>query len=186
MSDVKKVQIANELKAKNLKLKKAKELKAKNSKLLLEQKNVLEATKDLSLESILDKLNKIDTTSIKVKEKKNSDKRSNTDFYKYEFLFKSIYELDFNLIDKDTFKIKGQRIRTKVRNKRNSFANNIILYKNNSDIENLKKEVKSFISFYLETYVLNDYSLKSISSNNRDKETTFLLSSMLDIIKLIK
>jgi hypothetical protein len=175
-SNTKKLNDAKLLKAKNL----------KNAKLLKEQKSVLEETKNLSLESILDKLNKIDTSTIKVKEKKNSDKRSNTDFYKYEFLFKSIYDLDFNLIDKETFKIKGQRIRTKIRNKRNAFANNIILYKNNKDIENLKKEVKSFIKFYLETYVLNDYSLKSISSNNRDKETTFLLSSMLDIIKLIK
>jgi hypothetical protein len=175
-SNTKKLNDAKLLKAKNL----------KNAKLLKEQKSVLEETKNTSLESILDKLNKIDTSKIKVKEKKNSDKRSNTDFYKYQFLFKSIYDLDFNLIDKETFKIKGQRIRTKIRNKRNSFANNIILYKNNKDIENLKKEVKSFIKFYLETYVLNDFSLKSISSNNRDKETTFLLSSMLDIVKLIK
>lgn len=155
-------------------------------KLQKEQNEVLEATSNISESDLLDKLNAINTIDIKVKEKKNKDKRSNTDFYKYQFLFNKYFEMDFNSIDKDTFKIKGQRLRTKLRNKRNAFSNNIILYKNQSNIELLQKEVKEFISFYLETYVLNDYSLISLSSNNRDKDSEILLKSMLEIVKLMK
>ena len=46
--------------------------------------------------------------------------------------------------------------------------------------------VKEFVSFYKENYILNDFSLLSISSNNRDKDTEILLNSMLEVIKLVK
>jgi len=162
--------------------------KLTQKELLKEQNNVLKSTSNLSLEQVLkkkiDALNKLKIVS-KVKEKSIKGVRNHDDMFHYTFLFK-LKDIDYSTIDKDTFKRVGNRIRTKVRKQRNSFANNIILYKNNKDIELLTKEIKSFNKFYKETYKLNDYTLKSISSTNRDEDTNQLLKDMLSIIMIMK
>jgi len=161
--------------------------KSLQQKSLLNEKNKdLKEALNLSQKNLLDKLNSIDTSKLKVKEKKNSNTKSKDDMYQYSFLFNKYFKLDYSKLSKNEFKVMGQRIRTKIRNKRNNFANNIILYKNNKDIENLKKEINLFDKFYKETFILNDYSLKSISSNNRDADIEILLNSMLNIIKVFK
>jgi hypothetical protein len=108
-------------------------------------------------------------SALKVKEKISIDRQK---MYKFESTINDLKEL--------------KKQRSKMRNIRNRYANNIILqFQKKNEIE-LKKEVKEFKDFYLQNYVLNDYSLLSISSNNRDKETELILNSMLEIIKLIK
>jgi hypothetical protein len=108
-------------------------------------------------------------SALKVKEKISIDRQK---MYKFESTISDLKEL--------------KKQRSKMRNIRNRYANNIILqFQKKNEIE-LKKEVKEFKDFYLKNYVLNDFSLLSISSNNRDKETELILNSMLEIIKLIK
>lgn len=130
--------------------------KVKNS-----ENSIFANTDFLNLENKISKL--------KVKEKISIDRQK---MYKFESTIKDLKEL--------------KKQRSKMRNIRNRYANNIILqFQKKNEIE-LKKEVKEFEEFYLKNYVLNDYSLLSISSNNRDKETELLLNSMLEIIKFLK
>ena len=49
----------------------------------------------------------------------------------------------------------------------------------------VKRFVDEFEEFYKKEYILNDYSLLSISSNNRDKDTEEKLNLMLNIIKIV-
>lgn len=65
------------------------------------------------------------------------------------------------------------------------YSNNIILFFQQKNEIELKKEVNSFNEFYLKNYILNDYSILSISSNNRDEFTLTFITPMLEIIKLI-
>ena len=153
--------------------------------LLKGQNEVLESTSNLTDQQILDSLNKLDLSEIKVKEKKSSV-RSNENFYNYEFLFTKYQKRIFKELSKDDFKKYGNRLRTKIRKIRNTFANNIKLYQQQSNIVELKREIKLFNLFYKETYCLNDYSVKSISSTNRDEDTNLLLSDMFKIILILK
>lgn len=150
-----------------------------------QNKDLKDALK-LTQKELTDKLNLFDFSKIKIKEKKSNDTKSKDDMYYYQFLFKKYQNKDYSILNKDEFKKLGQRLRTKIRNKRNSFANNIIFYAQNKNLIELQKEIVSFNSFYKETYILNDYSLKSISSTNRDEESTILLNMMLDIILKLK
>lgn len=109
-------------------------------------------------------------SSLKVKEKVSSNERKK--MYKFE---------NSNLTKEET-----KKLRQKMRTIRNRFANNVILHFQQKNEELLKKEVKEFKEFYLKNYILNDYSLISISFNNRDKETINLLNPFLEIVKLLK
>lgn len=136
----------------------------------------------LNSKSLIDSLDKV-----KVKESKIKNTNSNKDdFYKYDFLFKKYFSLDYSKIDKNDFSKYGKKIRTKVRNQRNIFANNVIHYAKNKNLIELKNEIKNFNIFYKETYLLNDYSLKSISNNNSDDDTKKLLITFLEIVKNLK
>jgi len=154
---------------------------------LLNQKNndLKEALK-LSQKELTDKLNLFDFKDLKIKEKKSNDTKSKDDMYHYSFLFNKYQKRDYLKLDKTDFKKFGQQLRSKLRNKRDTFANNICLFAKNKDIVNLQNEIKLFNSFYKETYILNDYSIKSISSTNRDDSTNVLLSMMLNIILKLK
>lgn len=133
------------------------------------QKNAIKNETKIDLKAIdFNNLkNKIKVSNIKVKETIEKTK-----MYKFESTIVDLKEL--------------KKLRSKMRNKRNAFANNIILNFQKENVENLIKEVNNFDKFYKENYILNDYSLISISSNNRDKETEILLTSMLNIIKELK
>ena len=95
---------------------------------------------------------------------------------------KLMYKFERTIKDK----AKEKQLRTKIRKQRNAFANNIILCFQKKNEIDLKKYVSEFEKFYLETYILNDFSLQSISFNNRDKDVEILLTSMLQIISFIK
>ena len=142
---------------------------AQNKKNLIEQrKNEVKNAKNSIFENA-DFSNLENTISkIKVKESINDKKL----MYKFE---------KENLSQKE-----AKRKRQQLRNKRNRYANNIILYFQQKKETELKKEVSEFKKFYLENYILNDFSILSISSNNRDKETTEILESMLKIIAFVK
>ena len=79
-----------------------------------------------------------------------------------------------------------KKLRQKIRNKRNYFADNIVLQFQKKNESELKKFVSQFDDFYKKEYILNDYSLLSLSSNNRDKDTEEKLNAMLQIIALVK
>lgn len=78
-----------------------------------------------------------------------------------------------------------KRERSKIRKKRDAFADNIILFAKKKDEVQLKKEILDFKKWYVDTYILNDFSLISLSSNNRDKDTEDKLNLMLNIIKVV-
>ena len=136
----------------------------------------------LNSKSLIDSLDKVKVKESKIKSTNNNK----DDFYKYDFLFKKYFNLDYSKIDKNDFTKYGKKIRTKIRNKRNIYANNVIHYAKNKNLIELKNEIKNFNIFYKETYLLNDYSLKSISNTNSDDDTKKLLITFLEIIKNLK
>ena len=69
-----------------------------------------------------------------------------------------------------------------LRKKRNTFFDNIIYYFANKMQKELKEEIKSFETFYKETYLLNDFSTNSICQNNSDKETIIKCKTFLQIV----
>ncbi len=81
---------------------------------------------------------------------------------------------------------KAQSKRTKIRKQINSKIDNIIFYAKEKDKDNLEKSVKEFKEFYLETYILNDYSLNSIYANHVEQIKKDKLSLAFKIIALIK
>ncbi len=76
-----------------------------------------------------------------------------------------------------------KKIRQTLRKKRNKFFDNIIFFASNDLKTELKKEIKSFDTFYKETYLLNDYSLNSICQNNSDDDTKLKCKLVIEIIK---
>jgi len=142
---------------------------AQNKKNLIEQrKNEVKNSKNSIFENADFSNLENAISKIKVKESVNDKKL----MYKFE---------KENFSQKET-----KRKRQQLRNKRNRYANNIILYFQQKKETELKKEISEFEKFYLENYILNDFSILSISSNNRDKETTEILESMLKIISFVK
>jgi len=77
-----------------------------NDKKLLDILNSKELIKDIS--------------NVKVKESKKESKES---MYKYNFLYKKLFNLDYSKQTKDTIKIKDKKLRQVLRNKRNSKKN---------------------------------------------------------------
>ena len=123
---------------------------------------------DINLDSLnFDKIEKKIQIKTKIEEKKSSSK---------DLIYK--FQLDNNLTDK-----QKKSLRTKLRNKRINFEKDIILnYSNNNNTE-LKKEISNFIAFYKENYILNDFSLYSLISNNTDTEKMKRTDEALNVIK---
>jgi hypothetical protein len=105
-------------------------------------------------------------SKIKVKEKTDRQK---------------MYKFENQNLNSDEQKVQ----RRKIRNERNKLIDNILFSYQSKNVENLKKNVDLFKTFYLKTYIKNDYTIISLSSNNRDKETTEKLDVALEIIKKI-
>lgn len=144
---------------KNLTDKTAKVVETKKSNLL-----------DINLDTLnLDKIEKKVSIKSKIEEKKSSSK---------DLLYK--FQLDNSLTDKEK-----KSLRTKLRNKRQNFEKDIILYYSKNDNAGLKETLKNFLSFYKETYILNDFSLYSLISNNTDTEKMKRTEETLNIIKEI-
>lgn len=79
---------------------------------------------------------------------------------------------------------EGKAFRSKQRNKIKTFANNIPLFAKHNRIEDLQKEIKSFIAYYKEVYRINDFSVNSISQKADEKTDDIKL--MLDIVKKVQ
>lgn len=80
---------------------------------------------------------------------------------------------------------KGKKFRNSIRNKMKTFSNNILLYAKMNRIEDLEKEIASFLPFYKEKFRINDLSIASISSS-QDESKIGNFSLMLSIIKECK
>ena len=61
-----------------------------------------------------------------------------------------------------------KNLRSKLRKIAENFAKTILAEKNDDKLKNL---IKDFNEFYQSFYLLNDYSLNSICSNNTDEQT---------------
>lgn len=94
----------------------------------------------------------------------------------------SIYKYPESFPKEDVNSEKGKNWRNQKRGKIKRFVNNILLYAKHKRMEDLQKEISEFKTFYAETYILNDYSGKSISNSNKEKEVAEL-SIALDIVK---
>lgn len=75
--------------------------------------------------------------------------------------------------------IEGKKFRQGLRNKLQRISNNIFTYAKQQNLELLQKEVTAFEIFYTENYLLNDFSVKSLSTRDEMKED---LQTMLEII----
>ena len=92
----------------------------------------------------------------------------------------SIYKKE---IYTDIPKEKHKNLRTKLRKITENFARTIIAEK---DKEKLKSVIKDFTKYYTEIYLVNDFSVNSICSNNTDAETKELYRKMFDKIANVK
>lgn len=79
----------------------------------------------------------------------------------------------------DIPKEKHKNLRTKLRKITENFAQTIIAEK---DKEKLKSIIKDFIEYYKEIYLINDFSVNSICSNNTETETKELYKKMFEIV----
>lgn len=96
----------------------------------------------------------------------------------------TIYKSDLfkNLSDKEK-----KSLRRKLRNTIDSFITSFIAYDTAKDTKKLNALFVSFNDYYKSVYVLNDYSLNSLISNNTDVAKKDGLTKMLSIVnKLIK
>lgn len=93
-----------------------------------------------------------------------------------------IYKFERDNLDSQ----KAQSKRTKIRKQINKKIDNILFYFKEKNEKDLKLSVKDFKEFYLETYILNDYSINSIYANHVDKDKKDKLKLALDIILLVK
>lgn len=79
---------------------------------------------------------------------------------------------------------KGKRFRSSKRTALNRFCNNIFVYAKTNNVDQLKKEIAAFETFYKENYKLNDYSIHSIT--RKADEKTKDIELMFNIIKEVK
>lgn len=84
-------------------------------------------------------------------------------------------------IDKE----QQKKFRQKMRKLRESFQNKICFLYSQNDSENLKKEIKNFLEFYKNEYVLNDFSLNSLVYPNADGQTKEKTTEFLTVLKQI-
>lgn len=80
---------------------------------------------------------------------------------------------------------KGKKFRNSLRNRLKTISNNILLFAKMKRMEDLDKEINSFLAFYKDHYRLNDLSLKSISQS-ADEGKNASLSLFLSIVKECK
>ena len=123
---------------------------------------------DINLDSLnFDKIEKKIEIKTKIEEKKSSSK---------DLIYK--FQLDNNLTDK-----QKKSFRTKLRNKRINLEKDILKYYSENNNAELKKEISNFIAFYKENYILNDFSLYSLISNNTDTEKMKRTDETINVIK---
>lgn len=149
-----------------------------NKNNLIEKRKAEIKNSELKAKSILDlDLDKLDNDNLLdllSKSKLKVEKESNERFKMYKFETLELTEKE------------EKRKRTKIRKQRNKLIDNILYYFSNKKEKDLKDEIKLFNSFYKENYILNDYSLKSIASDNSDKDTKEKITFMFEIIKRTK
>ena len=123
---------------------------------------------DINLDTLnFDKIEKKIQIKTKIEEKKSSSK---------DLIYK--FQLDNNLTDK-----QKKSFRTKLRNKRINLEKDILKYYSENNNAELKKEISNFIAFYKENYILNDFSLYSLISNNTDTEKMKRTDETINVIK---
>ena len=153
----------------NLKLKKMSNVKNANAKKTTTKNQV--AKKDEIVKINLSKFSK--ALESKIIERKSTERIT---LYKYP-----------NTFTKEQINAKqGKQFRSKLRTKLNNFTNNIFLFAKQNRVSELKTEIKNFDSFYKENYLLNDYSLNSLTNINEDKEKFTNIKLMLEIINEVK
>jgi len=150
-----------------------KEINLVNNNALSE--SVLEAKKEAIKKGInfnnLDFKNLLNATSkIKVEKVKNVNEKH------------FIYKFERENLDSQKAQSKRTKIRKQIANK----IDNILFYFNEKNEIEVKKSIKDFKAFYLETYILNDYSLNSIYANHVEQIKKDKLKLVFDIILLVK
>ena len=104
----------------------------------------------------------------KIKVTKSSKSLTKNFLYKFERL-----ELDEK---------KQKSLRVKIRKNLSNKIDNIIYYFNEQNENDLILSIKDFKVFYLDTYVLNDYSINSICANNTDVDKIKKIEIALKIV----
>lgn len=79
----------------------------------------------------------------------------------------------------DIPKEKHKNLRTKLRKISENFAKTILAENDKTKLQSL---IKDFTEYYTEIYLINDYSVNSICSNNTEKEIKELYKKMFDKI----
>lgn len=148
--------------------------KVNSKKDVTKKENVL-VEKSKGLDFDLDKTN-LDALLNKI-ESKNLNSKKETQGKR------ELYKKSLKDFEKDT---QYKSYKRKIRNQLKSFCNNIQFFFLKKDNENLKKELDLFNKFYLENYILNDFSDESLRFNNADDDTKENIKDMLTIIKAIK
>jgi hypothetical protein len=156
------LQIAENAKIEEKKIIASKEKNAKKENLNLEKK---EGLKEINLSKFSKSLE-----SIQIKEKKE---KGESNLYRIP---EEIKKLSYLQKSEEMKKFRGL-----MRRKRDGIFNNILFFAKGRKIEELKKEIAIFEKFYKENYLINDFSIFSIS-NKEDSS----LSLGLEIIKEFK
>lgn len=146
---------------------------AKNVKNVNNNVNVEKLT-DLDLLNLnLDEVNVYDliekNQALKVQLSKRKDKKE------------SIYKKDIQNENES-----DKNFRQRIRKIRNGYLDNVINAVNTKDTKNIETSLNSFISFYKDTYLLNDFSINSLSRNNADKNTLAKIKIVLHLAKNLK
>ena len=92
----------------------------------------------------------------------------------------------FNAFFNTSIEKIDKKERQKIRRTRDRFVNNILFYFAEKMQSELKKEITEFQKFYTSVYIVSDYSLESLASNNSDKETKVNIRLALQVIKQSK
>ena len=137
---------------------------------------VLKAKKEAIKEGTKFNLKDIDFLNLKnetIKLKVEKTKKSTTKNFLYKFERLNLGEA------------KEKSLRKKFRTILNNHVDNCLYHFNNDDESNLILSIEEFKKYYLETYILNDYSISSMCANNTDKEKIKKVSLFLKVFNLI-
>jgi len=133
------------------------------------ENSLLESNKLDLLNFDLDSLNfdSILKNSEKMKSVSEKSEKNKTSISKFElYAFK-------------TTKADRQKIRTNLK----KYTLNIYSVIATNDLEQIKTFISEFLKFYKENYKLNDFTLNSLSYNNRDKDTEERINDFLKLFK---
>jgi len=129
----------------------------------------------ISDSDLLERLNDVNITSLIEKANiKKLDTKGNKDLMYNLLGFNEYFKTDSTKIEKSE--------RTKIRKELQKIVNNSIIYSERKEIENLKKEINNFFSFYKAIYLVNDFSLNSLCCKNSDEKRKSDISLFLRII----